>query len=259
VDVKARPDLKEYARVIMMLGFPVVSEQEQACQTLWSMIGDDAASAKRAAEAHAVAALVLLLDVRKDRRGVASTHNHVPSLFLSAVNALTSLAQDETTARPQLVSARAAAIAQQNVAHFEGSNAAMHDAVRRLVAAEAGDPLHRISNDLLVPVPSSIPETTQSPGASRSGEALQAVVVAEPLLPSAPPVELMGEGAAGQPGDVCGICCDASMGSTRLWCGHAFCAQCLANWALSENENSKLCPTCRQPISNVPRRRAAAP
>ena len=42
-----------------------------------------------------MAALVLLLDVQHDGRGVLSSHNKVPSLFLAAVTALIALAQDD--------------------------------------------------------------------------------------------------------------------------------------------------------------------
>lgn len=149
VDVKARPGLAAYANVVLRLGFPLVSVQEEACNVLWSMIGDDAQQAALAAEAQAVSALVLLLDVRRDGLGVASSHNKVPSLFLAAVNTLVALAQDDTTARPAMIRAKAAKIAQTNVALFGGAPGALQDAVRRLVAAEAGDPAVRTESDLL--------------------------------------------------------------------------------------------------------------
>jgi hypothetical protein len=149
VDVKARPDLAEYARVIVKLGFPVVSVQLDACNALWCMIGDDARRAALAAEAEAVAALVLLLDVRHDGRGVLSSHNKVPELFLAAVNTLIALAQDDTIARPTMVRAKAAKIAQTNLSLFDGRPKALQDAVRQLVAAEAGDPSRTGSTPLV--------------------------------------------------------------------------------------------------------------
>ena len=172
IDVKARPDLAEYAKVVLRLGFPLVSVQEEACSMLWSMIGDDAQQAALAAEAHAVSALVQLLDVRRDGLGVASSHNKVPSLFLAAVNALIALAQDATTARPAMVRAKTAKIAQTNVALFGGVPEALQDAVRRLVAAEAGDPAFTAESDSLlradafdalatpILIPSAFPATT---------------------------------------------------------------------------------------------------
>lgn len=85
-----------------------------------------------------MSALVALLDVTRDRRGVLSSHNKVPSLFLAGVNALIAIAQDDTIARPQLVRANAAKIAQDNLALFDERPVFLEDAVQRLVAAEAG-------------------------------------------------------------------------------------------------------------------------
>lgn len=148
--MKSRPDLTEYAEVVAKLGFPVVSVQQEACNTLWCMIGEDTRRAALAAEAEAVAALVLLLDVQRDGLGVLSSHNKVPSLFLAAVNTLIALAQDDTIARPKMVRAKASKIAQTNLSLFDGTPEGLEDAVQQLVAAEAGDLPIRTGNTLLV-------------------------------------------------------------------------------------------------------------